>query len=331
MVALLVNLIIFIISIIAMSKFSHITIKSSIALSKITRLGELAIGFVLLSLITSVPELILSIMAIFYGEVGISIGNILGSNVANIALILGIVSIIYPLKVTERSLRKILNILSVSVLILLLLLILRTVKTVIGILLVITFLVFSLYVTKRRVTIEKLRTRAKTPIEEIIISFRFYKHLFLICFGIVGMIIASHFTIKSAASIAIKLNIHEIVIGAIMVAFGTSLPEFFTTLKAVKEKHVNLALGNIVGSCLTNLTLVLGMTLIFAPLQVDMETFYTLIIFTLTGTFLLEFFLGNLGRNKLDRLEGIILLFLYIAFIATIYGMEIGLLRFLQF
>ena len=104
-------------------------------------------------------------------------------------------------------------------------------------------------------------------------------------------------------------------IGAKVVAIGTSLPELSTAIAASKEGHLKLGLGNILGACLTNLTLVLGFILILSPFSINMEVFTTLVFFVLVSNFLLWLFLGSFGRKKLERIEGIILLIVYVIFL----------------
>ena len=310
-----------------LSKFSHLTITSLVKISKITKIEEVSVGFVILSLTTSLPELMISGISAMYGDVGIAVGNVFGSNIANVCLILGISAVMFSLSITERNLRKILNILSLSSLITIVLINIKDGTHYMAPILLTTFFVFAAYSTKKKISIERLKTKPRTELERALIPVKLYKSILFFFIGIVGIYVSSHFVVTSGSFIARHLNIPETVIGATIIAFGTSLPELSTTLTAIKERHINLAMGNVIGSCLTNLTLVLGVTLFLSPLRVDMTIFSTIVMFALGSTILLEFFLGSMGRGKLDRMEGVILTILYIFFLITTFSVEMTLMK----
>ncbi len=312
-----VDLFAFLISLAILSKSSHLAIKSAIKISKITRLGEMVIGFLFLSFLTSVPELFISLVAIKSTSVDISIGNILGSNLANICIILGILALIKPLRITEKSLRKILSVLAITSLILTGLLVTYWNNKLIGIVLVLFFMAFIYYSKKEKITIEKLKER-ESP-RTFIFKIEFYEKLLILIFSIIFVFISSRFVVVYASNIARFLNLPEILVGATIIGVGTSLPELSTSWAAVREKHVNLALGNIIGSCLINVTLVLGFVFIFSPLSIDFAIFSEMTYFVLLSTMLLWVFLGSFGRGKLDRREGLILLVLYILFMFYLF------------
>jgi cation:H+ antiporter len=162
----------------------------------------------------------------------------------------------------------------------------------------------------------------KKPLQlfkKIKLSIGFYKSLFLLLLGLAIVIISSRFVIDSVSNIASILGVAESIIGATIIALGTSLPELTTTLAAVKEGRLRLGLGNTIGSCLTNLTLVLGFVLFVSPFSVDMEVFTTLVMFGFVSTILLWIFLGNLGRKRLSRIEGVILLVFYTIFLVWMF------------
>jgi cation:H+ antiporter len=124
----------------------------------------------------------------------------------------------------------------------------------------------------------------------------------------------SYFIIETASNLATSVGIPKVVIGATIIGVGTSLPELVTSLDAIKKGHADLALGNIVGSCFMNITLILGITLVAAPFSVNIEVFSKLIIFSLISNLFLSYFLSN---EKIGWQEGAIFLFIYCLFLGT--------------
>ena len=114
-----------------------------------------------------------------------------------------------------------------------------------------------------------------------------------------------------------SVGIPKVIIGATIVAFGTSLPELVTAIDSVRKGHADLALGNIIGSCFMNITLILGLALIVTPFRVDMAAFSDLIVFSLITNLVLWYFLSS---EKIGRREGIVLLFIYSLFIVISFG-----------
>jgi cation:H+ antiporter len=140
------------------------------------------------------------------------------------------------------------------------------------------------------------------------------KYVMIMVFGAAGVVASSYFTVEAASYIALSVGIPKVVVGATIVAIGTSLPELVTSLDSIKKGHADLALGSIVGSCFMNMTLILGITLIAAPFRVDIAAFSELIIFSLVANLFLRHFLST---ENISWREGAIFLVIYILFLAT--------------
>jgi cation:H+ antiporter len=140
------------------------------------------------------------------------------------------------------------------------------------------------------------------------------KYVAIAVLGAAGVVASAYFIVETASYIALSVGIPKVVVGATIVAIGTSLPELVTSLDSIKKGHADLALGNIVGSCFMNITLILGVTLIAASFSVDIAAFSELIIFSLVANLFLWYFLSN---EKTGWREGAIFLFIYIVFLAT--------------
>jgi cation:H+ antiporter len=142
---------------------------------------------------------------------------------------------------------------------------------------------------------------------------KLHKYASLAVLGAVGVVICAYFIVESASFLAVSIGIPKVVIGATVVAFGTSVPELATSVDAVRKGHVDLALGNIVGSCFINITCILGVTLLAQPFRTNMSAFSDLAIISLITNVLLWYFLSS---EKIGWREGAVLLFMYSIFLA---------------
>ncbi len=321
---ILYQLFIFIISVIIIAKASHIVIKNSVKLARITKLGELVIGFVILSVATSLPELAVSFSAITSGNVGISIGNLLGSNIANLGLVIAIPAIMTPIVIGRGTFRKLPSLLFFCSIIPLLLLTMSEMSSLIGGMLILAFIFFVFYSMKKKISLRIIREEPKDILKKLLMPFEFYKACFLLCIGLLILLISSSFVVSSASNISSMVGIAESVIGATVIAIGTSLPELSVALTAIKTRHHKMAIGNTIGSCLTNITLILGIVLIFSPVAINIRIFSTLLLFVI-GITMVAWYFFTTGR-KLDRTEGVILLFIYIVFLISTFGVQITII-----
>jgi cation:H+ antiporter len=316
-IGLIGNLLILIAALIALNQASNLTIKYSVKVAGATGLGKTTVGFILVAFSTSLPELFVAIFAIIEPEnVGVSIGNILGSNIANICLVLGIIFVLIALKYSDNA--KFLPAMAkeetgglyfallVASVIPLALLYIGSASYVIGAILLAVFSYNMYQLSKTRHTVQK-----PALVEE---KRKLKKYITIAVLGAAGVVASAYFIVETASYIALSVGIPKIVIGATIVAIGTSLPELVTSLDSIKKGHADLALGNIVGSCFMNITLILGITLIAAPFRVDITAFSELIIFSLVSNLFLWYFLSN---EKIGWREGAIFLFIYVLFLAT--------------
>jgi len=320
--SIVLEALILLLSLIVLIKTSHWVINSAIKIAKFARLSELVIGFLFIAIATSLPELAVSISAVASGDVGVSIGNLLGSNIADIALIVGIAAFFGPVVIKKKMLKDISTILFLTSLVLILLLAMTFASQFIGLILLSIFLAFVYFSVKKKHTVPV--GRAEIPIKDYGTRARaLIKTIIVFVVGIGGVFLSSRLIVDSASNIALSLGIAEAVIGASAVAIGTSLPELAVDLSAIKAKRWGLALGDAMGSTLTNLTLVLGFVLTVSPFAVDISIFETLLLFVLLTNITLWFFLT---RGKLERFHGIVLLFLYQIFLLSLFGVQLIIL-----
>lgn len=311
------NLLILIVSLFALNQASNLTIKHSVKIAGATGLGKATVGFILVAFSTSLPELFVAIFAIIEPEnVGISIGNVLGSNITNICLVLGIIFVLIALKysgnakfipaMVKEETRGLHFALLVASVIPLALLYIGSARQLIGVSLLLVFIYNMYQLSKTRNTVEGLALPGERH--------KLKKYIAIAILGAAGVVVSSYFIVGTASYLALSIGIPKVIIGATIVAIGTSLPELVTSLDSIKKGHADLALGNIVGSCFMNITLILGVTLVAAPFSVNIAVFSKLIIFSLIANLFLSYFLSN---EKIGWQEGAIFLFIYCLFLVT--------------
>jgi cation:H+ antiporter len=310
------NLIVLFGALFVLYKASHVTIHNSVKVAQVSGLGKTTVGFILIALSTSLPELFVVVFSVFTPEnVGVSIGNILGSNITNICLTLGACFFLIGTNYSELG-RFIPNMakqeagdlyfgLFVASIIPLLLLFVGSGSFLIGFVLIAVFF-YNIY------QLSKKRNIKEEP--GLIERQNLHKYIFFTIFGAIGVVIAAYFIVESSSYIASIFGIPKVVIGATIVALGTSLPELVTGIDSVRKLHAELVLGNIIGSCFMNITLILGLALIVSPLRVQMETFSDLIVLSIISNLILRYFLSG---EKIGKQEGIVLLFIYFVFLIT--------------
>ncbi|MBS7615640.1 sodium:calcium antiporter [Candidatus Bathyarchaeota archaeon] len=317
---LLGNALVLLASLVVLDKASDWAITNSVKIADITGFGKTTIGFILVAFSTSLPELCVSLFAAIGGEsMGVAIGNVLGSNIANICLILGVCFLIMTLKssdvvklapfMAKEEMGTLYFGLFVASVVPLTLLYIGFASRIIGVILLAIF-VFYVY------QLSKVRTiREEGALGEERQKLPWYTTVAFV--GIALVVASSYFIVDAASFIAESVGIPPVVIGATIVAFGTSLPELATCIDAVQKGHLDLALGNIVGSCFINITCILGVALIGSPLTVNMAAFSNLVMFSLITNLLLWYFLSS---ERISWREGTMLLIMYGVFLVTSYG-----------
>ena len=314
------NALILLVSILLLVIGSEITIRNSVKVSDITGFGKTTVGFILVGFSTSLPELSVSVFALSNPEnVGVSIGNVLGSNIVNIALILGICIIImvvghtdfsgYIINLAKEEMGNLQFGLFIASIIPLTLLYIGYASRFIGVILVTIFVVYMIQLARANKT---LAPNPSTPDRN-----KLQNHALLALVGATIVIATAFFIVESATTLAVNVGIPPVVIGATIIAFGTSIPELATSISSARKGFFDLALGNIVGSGFINVTLILGVALIASPLNVNIAAFSNLALSSLIVNLFLWYFLGS---GKISWREGALFLALYAAFLTISFG-----------
>ncbi|GAB3229637.1 calcium/sodium antiporter [Algoriphagus aestuariicola] len=274
------------------------------------------IGLTVVAFGTSAPELLVSLTAAMKGNSDISIGNVVGSNIANIGLVLGISGIFYPIAIRKSHVRFEYALMMLVTLIYYILSLDLLVSRVEGILLFTGFIGFNLYLFRN---LGKGIQQDSQTVEEEIEEVRNYSwptSIGLFLGGIVGLYFGSELLVNNAVLISREFGVSERIIGVTIVAIGTSLPELITSIIAALSKRTDLALGNILGSNIMNILSIIGVTAIIKPISVS-EAFVKSDYLWMIGISLLLYPLMR-TKMRISKVEGSVLLFAYIAYLVIL-------------
>ncbi|MFC1596228.1 calcium/sodium antiporter [Candidatus Margulisiibacteriota bacterium] len=307
--SIIIQLILFIVGIVLLLKGADWLIDGSVLTARALKVSNLLIGLTVVAFGTSAPEMFVSIMAGIQQKPDISAGNIMGSCIANIALVLGVASLIKPISVSKTLTYIKTPILISSAILLTILAFDLTLSRLDGIILLTAFAAFMWF----SVFYEK-QSPAESPEKK---DAPLIKDILLIVIGLAGITAGAQLLINSAAFIARTAGISELVIGITMVAVGTSLPEMAASLAATFKKEEDISIANVVGSNIFNVLLVLGLVAVFSPLAINPQVLSS-DIWIMNG-FTLLLFLFFLHKGVLSRSKGVIMLSGYIIYICYLF------------
>lgn len=291
-------------------------VEGSSSIAKKLRIPDIIVGLTIVAMGTSAPELAVSVSAALGGSSDIAIGNVVGSNLLNILIILGISSVIVPLSVDKSMFRRDFPVLLVTAVLLPLLTLVggMYIGRIAGVILIAVF-AFYLFLTVRSALAYR---KSGAPEEESgnIKVLPWWRSILYTVGGAVVIIIGGKLSVNSATDIARQLNISEAIIGLTVVALGTSLPELVTSVVAARKGNSDIALGNIVGSNIFNVLLILGVTSVIKPFNVTMDSLIDQIILLGITVYLL---IMSFAGNKITRLKGVSFLIIYVAYAVYIF------------
>ena len=249
------------------------------------------IGLTVVAYGTSTPELAAAILAAFNSHTELILGNIIGSNISNVGMVIGISAIFAPLLISKITVRKWLPIMIGVSLLVVAMSYDGEISQIDGFILIVAligFTIFTIKTVKRQGSLENQNTESEHVEGELFLS-RYKietlpKALALVGLGIVLLFVGGHFTVNGAVAVAESLGLSQLVIGIIIVGIGTSLPELITSIIAIARKQVDIGVGNIVGSNIYNILLILGIaaTIVGIPVSADaFSGYYIMIAFSL--------------------------------------------------
>jgi cation:H+ antiporter len=308
--------ILLIVGFILLIKGADFLVNGASSIARRFNVSDLVIGLTIVAFGTSTPELFVNLFASFKGNTDIAIGNVLGSNIANIFLILGVSAVIYPLTVTKGTVWKEIPFSLLAILVLGVLandrLIDKSDSSALmradGLVFLSFFIIFLYYSVSIAKRIEGM--------EELVPSKQFgsVKSLLWVMFGLIGLTLGGKWIVDGAVQLATRFGMSQSLVGLTIVAVGTSLPELATSAMAAYKRNVEIAVGNVVGSNIFNIFFVLAASSIIKPLPFK-ETNNIDIGTVILAELLLFAFMFTGRRRLLDRWEGIVFLIIYGSYI----------------
>jgi len=288
-------------------------VKGGSSLAKRYNVPEIVIGLTIVAFGTSTPELVVNLNSNLSGAYGLTFGDPIGSNIVNILLILGLTALIYPLQVQKATTWKEIPFAFVAAAVVMLLCnnLWLTPKESFGLQRLdslIMLLLFSLFL----IYTARLAMKGEVEASEVKV-YSLLASLAAIVFGLAGLVAGGKIVVTQAIKIATQIGISQKTIGLTIVAIGTSLPELATSITAALKKHPDIAIGNIVGSNIFNILLILGISSLIHPIPYN-NAFNRDFLFMFGATALLYLFMFTGKKHKLDRWEGGIFVLCYIAY-----------------
>lgn len=308
-------LLVFIVSCALLVKSGAWMVRSLIRIAKYLGMTEFLVAFILMAFATSVPELFVGIMAALHGQPELSFGNIIGANIINLTLAVAIgVMVAKGLKCEGAVIQRSSIYTLVIVLLPILLMLDGSISRVDGIILLLALAVYlqRLFYQKERFT----RVFSNAFNREGAQLKLFLKDFGVFLFGLALLLLSAEGIVWSALHLATTFNVPLLVIGAIIVALGTTLPEITFGIKAITMGHKDMVLGNLLGSVVINSTLVIAVTVLIFPLRIDSFTPYITGIAFVIGAILFFTIFSRTGK-EISRKEALFLLLIYIAFVVV--------------
>lgn len=289
----------------------------SVALAERLRVPQFIVGLTVVAVGTSMPELTISVISAIGGHTDMAIGNVVGSNIFNTFLILGVCALFSPIIFTKTNIRRDIPICIMSAVALLVVTLLNhDITRVEGLLLLLGYVAMILY-TIRDDRKKMLESGAKISDEEPTQKMPLWRVPIWIVLGLAGLIYGGDLFVSSATAIAKSLGVSEAVIAITLVAGGTSMPELASSLVSIFKGSPSLALGNVLGSNIANILLILGASSTIMPLEMGgVKMFDIYVAVVATGVVMLSALI--IGRDKLTRFEGLVFVACYAAYVYTL-------------
>ncbi len=312
---MLINLVIFVVGLVVLSWSADRFVYGASALAKNIGVAPMMIGLTIVAMGSSAPEIVVAATASLSGSTDTAVGNALGSNITNIALVLGITALIKPLLVSSTTLKRELPVMLVITLIAVYFLADSELSRIEGVVLITLFVLVIAGMALLSFKVEKNDPLIAETETEVPSNVPTGTAVFWVIVGLVLLPLSAHFLVESAVFIARYFGISDLVIGLTIIAIGTSLPELAASVAGVLKGEDDLALGNIIGSNIFNLLAVLAMPGLISPSAIDASAADRDSLVMLALSVLLFVFCFNLrGTRQINRIEAGIFLVIFVAY-----------------
>ena len=320
---MIINILLIMLGFFLLIKGADILIDGASNIAKKFHIPEIVIGLTIVAIGTSMPELMVSLNASIKGLSDISVGNVIGSNLANLLLILGVTSIIKPL-VFKRETKLIESPFTLFITILFFLFanysifgdinVISRGEGVVLLLLCVLFIIYNLIMAKKGNEFDREKVKINKKEEKKI---NILKSLIMIIIGIIGLKFGGDFVVENVRDLAISFGISEKLVSLTIVAFSTSLPELITSITATKKGEEDMAIGNIIGSQILNILLIIGVSSVISPITYSVS--YNMDLYILIGAsilFVLYPFIGK--KDTMTRYNGILFVIIYVIYMISL-------------
>lgn len=273
-----------------------------------TKLGisQIVIGLTIVAIGTSMPEFFVSIVSAIKGTPDLAVGNIVGSNIFNVLLIVGVAATVAPIAIQRATVRRNIPIAIVASIMLTFMMLDDNISRTDALILFAAFIAF-IWITLRNSKNDANEKDAST--EKVIPT---WKSVLFIIFGLVGLVLGSNIFVDNASSLAHGWGISDAVIGLTIVAGGTSLPELATSAVAARKGDSGIAIGNVLGSNVFNILMILGLTGIISPMHIQNITYIDMAVMVISMAL---FWLFSFTKLRVERWEGCVLIACFLGYI----------------
>ena len=315
---MILNILLLIIGFILLIKGADFFVDGASSTAQNFKISKMLIGLTIIAFGTSAPEFAVSMQSLAKGSTDMLLGNVIGSNILNVLLILGIAAVIHPIKITDNTVKKELPLcMLISALLVVLFLDIKLADGVVNqitrsdALVILLFFTIFIYYLITLVKQKKEKKENEKP------RFKLGKSLIMIAIGLFGIILGSNMVVNNASSIAIKLGLSERIIALTIIAFGTSLPELVTTIVSSRKGEQDLLLGNIIGSNIFNACVVLGIPVAIYG-TITQQSFNYIDLIVLIGSAVLLFVFSKTKRT-ISKFEGYSMLLIFLIYYTLVF------------
>lgn len=316
---MLISVLLIILGFILLIKGADFLVDGASSLARKFNIPDIIIGLTIVSIGTSMPELFVSSTSTINGSSDMAIGNIIGSNLCNLLMILGISAIIKPVKFQKET--RLIEIPTCLIITIIFAIFCNTsgtisrIEAIVLIFLFVLFIIYTIIMAKKGNSFDG-NTVIEIQTDDKPLSLK--KSIILIVLGIVGLKVGGDFTVENATNLARMFSISEKIIGLTILAIGTSLPELVTSVTAAIKGNSDIAIGNIIGSNIFNILLIIGVSAIISPLTYNF-TYNIQIGILILATIILSIFPIIPPKNEMSRFNGLIYLAIYIIYMIIIF------------
>ena len=297
-----------IIGFVLLIKGADFFVEGSSGIAKALKVPSMIIGLTIVAMGTSAPELSVSISAAMQGSNAIAISNVVGSNIFNLIVVCGVCAILSPLPIEKQTLKTEFPIAIGAGILLTVFCLDKILGGIDGIVFLILFVAFLAWMVKSAL---QSRKNGEGVEEDEIKSLPIWLCFIYIVGGIIAIVKGGDLVVESATQIAKTFGLSETLIGLTIVAIGTSLPELVTSVVAAKKGEVDMAIGNVIGSNIFNILLILGISSSIHSITVGMETVFDLLLMTAMS---MVVYIFGWSKQKINRIEGAVMVAMYVAY-----------------